>query len=39
MLDEVLARKIENPGEGTEGVGEEIVGVVRKLVELGGLDR
>ncbi|KAF2762708.1 P-loop containing nucleoside triphosphate hydrolase protein [Pseudovirgaria hyperparasitica] len=39
MLDEVLRRKIETPeldlAKGREG---EIIGVVRKLVELGGMD-
>lgn len=39
MLDEVLAKKIENPEGGLEGLGEGVVGVVRRLVELGGLDR
>ncbi|SLM38346.1 dead deah box helicase [Lasallia pustulata] len=37
MLDEVLARKIEDPGWDLSG--EEVVGVARKLVELDGLDR
>lgn len=37
MLDEVLARKIEDPG--LDLGGDEVVGVVRRLVELGGLDR
>lgn len=40
MLDAVLAGKIENPGEGVE-VGkaeEDVVAVVRKLVEGDGLD-
>nr|OQO26497.1 hypothetical protein B0A51_08085 [Rachicladosporium sp. CCFEE 5018] len=36
MLDGVLARRVENP-EGDES-GEGVVGVVRKLVELDGLD-
>ncbi len=37
MLDEVLARKIEDPGL---DLGEnEVVGVVRRLVEFDGLDR
>ena len=40
MLDGVLARKVEDPGGdwGGEGEGEELVGVVRRLVEFGGLD-
>ena len=40
MLDEVLAKKVEDPGGiwGGEGEGEELVVVVRRLVELGGLD-
>lgn len=42
MLDGVLARKVEDPGgdwEGKgEGEGEELVSVVRRLVEFGGLD-
>ena len=40
MLDGVLARKVEDPGGnwGEEGEGEELVGVVRRLVEFGGLD-
>lgn len=40
MLDVVLARKVEDPGGnwGGEGQGEELVGVVRRLVESGGLD-
>ncbi|KAI4197461.1 MAG: hypothetical protein LQ350_005900 [Teloschistes chrysophthalmus] len=37
MLDEVLARKIEEPG--VDVAGSEVVGVVRKLVELDGMDR
>ena len=39
MLDDVLAMKIENPSGELGRVGEEVVGVVRKLVELDGLDR
>ena len=39
MLDDVLAKKIENPSGELGKVGEEVVGVVRKLVELDGLDR
>ena len=39
MLDEVLARKIEDPGGELDGVGKEVVTVVRRLIELGGLDR
>ena len=40
MLDGVLARKVEDPGGnwGGEGEGKELVGVVRRLVEFGGLD-
>ncbi|KAL8916886.1 MAG: hypothetical protein Q9208_008288 [Pyrenodesmia sp. 3 TL-2023] len=37
MLDEVLARKIEDPG--IDVTGSEVVGVVRRLVELDGMDR
>lgn len=37
MLDEVLAKKIEDPAWDLGG--DEVVGVVRKLVELNGLDR
>lgn len=37
MLDELLAKKIDEPG--MDLVGSEVVGVVRKLVELDGLDR
>ncbi|KAL8783847.1 MAG: hypothetical protein Q9213_004337 [Squamulea squamosa] len=37
MLDDVLARKIENPG--LDVVGNEVVVAVRKLVELDGMDR
>ncbi|KAI9746897.1 MAG: hypothetical protein M4579_007562, partial [Chaenotheca gracillima] len=37
MLDDVLARKIEDPG--MDLTKDEVVGVVRKLVELGGMDR
>ncbi|KAL8731385.1 MAG: hypothetical protein Q9166_003477 [cf. Caloplaca sp. 2 TL-2023] len=37
MLDEILARKIENPG--LDVAGSEVVGVVRKLVEFDGMDR
>lgn len=37
MLDEALARKIDDPG--MDLAGSDIVGVVRKLVELDGLDR
>lgn len=39
MLDEVLARKIENPmADANVASEEQVVKVVRKLVELGGLD-
>ena len=40
MLDGVLERKVEDLGGdwGGEGEGEELVGVVRRLVEFGGLD-
>ncbi|KAL8740047.1 MAG: hypothetical protein Q9184_008537, partial [Pyrenodesmia sp. 2 TL-2023] len=37
MLDAVLARKIEDPG--IDVTGSEVVGVVRRLVELDGMDR
>ena len=37
MLDEVLAKKIENPS--LDLGNDTVVGVVRKLVELDGLDR
>ena len=37
MLDEILAKKIENPGLDVSG--EEVVDIVRKLVELDGIDR
>ena len=37
MLDGVLARKIEEPG--LDVGGEEVVGLVRRLVEFDGLDR
>ncbi|KAI4122520.1 MAG: hypothetical protein LQ347_006473 [Umbilicaria vellea] len=37
MLDEVLAKKIEDPAWDVGG--DEVVSVVRKLVELDGLDR
>ncbi|KAK4631705.1 Putative ATP-dependent RNA helicase ucp12 [Fulvia fulva] len=37
MLDEVLARKIEEPG--TDLGESEVVKIVRKMVELDGLDR
>jgi len=37
MLDEVLARKIEDPGVDLSG--DEVVGVVRRLVEKNGLDQ
>lgn len=37
MLDKVLERKIEEPG--WDLAGDEVVGVVRRLVELDGLDR
>ena len=37
MLDEVLAKKIEDPGLDVSG--EEVVDIVRKLVELDGMDR
>lgn len=37
MLDDALARKIEDPGF---DIGEdEVIGVVRRLVELNGLDQ
>ena len=41
MLDEVLLRKIENPGAGGEedSVGGRIVDLVRRLVEFDGMDR
>jgi len=37
MLDEVLARKIEDPGLDVSG--DEVVGIVRRLVEKNGLDQ
>ncbi|KAL8824560.1 MAG: hypothetical protein Q9170_008120 [Blastenia crenularia] len=37
MLDDVLAKKIEDPG--VDVASSEVVGIVRKLVELNGLDR
>ncbi|GAB7365447.1 hypothetical protein MBLNU230_g6521t1 [Neophaeotheca triangularis] len=37
MLDRVLERKVEEPGWRMEGA--EVVGLVRRLVELDGLDR
>lgn len=37
MLDEVLARRIDDPGLDMEE--DEVVGVVRRLVELNGLDQ
>jgi ATP-dependent RNA helicase DHX57 len=37
MLDEVLERKIDDPG--TDLANDEVVGVVRRLVELNGLDQ
>lgn len=37
MLDEVLARKIEDPA--LELSGDEVVGAVRRLVEKNGLDQ
>jgi len=37
MLDEVLARKIDDPG--MELGGNDIVDIVRRLVELDGMDR
>jgi HrpA-like RNA helicase len=37
MLDQVLHRKIDEPGMDVGG--EEVVGLVRKLVEFDGLDR
>jgi ATP-dependent RNA helicase DHX57 len=37
MLDKLLARKIDDPG--LELGNDEVVGIVRKLVELDGLDQ
>ena len=37
MVDAVLERKVESPGEDVGG--DEVLGVVRRLVELDGLDR
>jgi ATP-dependent RNA helicase DHX57 len=37
MLDDVLARKIDEPG--LEVVGDEVVEAVMRLVELDGLDQ
>jgi len=37
MLDEVLARKIDDPG--MELGGNDIVDIARRLVELDGMDR
>ena len=39
MLDRVLEDRIEKPGARNDQDGEEIVSVVRRLVELNGLDR
>lgn len=37
MLDDALASKIDDPT--TDLAGSDVVGIVRKLVELDGLDR
>ena len=37
MLDEVLARKIEDPGLDVSG--DEVVGLVRELIQKNGLDQ
>lgn len=37
MLDDALARKIEDPGYDISE--DEVIGVVRKLIELNGLDQ
>lgn len=37
LLDDVLAKMIDEPGN--LGAGEEVVGLVRRLVELDGMDR
>jgi ATP-dependent RNA helicase DHX57 len=37
MLDELLARKIDDPG--LDLVDDEVVGIARRLVELDGLDQ
>ncbi len=39
MLDDMLARKIDSPGEGEIDIaGKEVVDMVVHLVELDGLD-
>jgi ATP-dependent RNA helicase DHX57 len=38
MLDEVLAKKIENPVAVNAAGEDDVVSVARKLIELGGLD-
>jgi hypothetical protein len=38
MLDEVLAKRIENPTAVQAASEEDVVKVARKLIELGGLD-
>ena len=37
MLDEVLARKIEDPGLDVSR--DEVVGIVRELIQKNGLDQ
>lgn len=37
MLDDVLARKIDEPGMDLNG--DEVVGAVMRLIELDGLDQ
>jgi ATP-dependent RNA helicase DHX57 len=39
MLDDVLARKIDEPGAEVDDAGREVVEAVIRLVELDGLDQ
>ncbi|OJJ51201.1 hypothetical protein ASPZODRAFT_56516 [Penicilliopsis zonata CBS 506.65] len=39
MLDEALMRRIDNPSAGREGGGDEVIEVVRRLIEFNGLDQ
>lgn len=36
MVDEVIVRKVENPG--LDLGGDKVIGMVRRLIELNGLD-